>query len=122
MVTGIGYAMVNDLYQIDSASFVVVGETIGGDDGDYWGSVWLGLWQLPCDFRILHESEFRSSYCEKEQKLEYHIDEDRMTAEIIKRERLVLNCDDYNNIDYADWRLIETDSLDLINIAHMIHK
>lgn len=119
LVSGLGYAWLKNICIIDSTAYVIIGETSGGDEGVYNRSVWFGYWQIPCDFRIFHRARCRSSLCEREQELEYRIDESSLTAEIIKRERMVLDCDEdfFRNTKFADWYLIEVDTLDFIKMT-----
>lgn len=122
LVSGLGYASLKNIYRIDSTAYIITGETSGGDEGVFNGSVWFGYWQIPCEYRIFYRSRYRTSLCEKEQKLDYRIDESSLTAVIIKQERKVLDCDEdlFRNTEFTDWFIVEVDSLDLYKMISEI--
>jgi len=53
----IGLQMVDEIITIDRKRKLIVGSSSGGDQGDTWKSIWLGIWEFPRKFKVVYKLE-----------------------------------------------------------------
>jgi hypothetical protein len=79
---GIGYHWIEDRINIDNKRKVIVGRSEGGDEGYTWGSLWLGLWEMPREFKIIYFSRWSVDPYSKPQTEEIKYKLNKSTKEI----------------------------------------
>lgn len=50
----IGVQKVDEVVTIDRGRKLIIGRSSGGDQGDTWKSIWLGVWAFPRKFKIVY--------------------------------------------------------------------
>jgi hypothetical protein len=55
MEIAIGGYWIEDIVSFDINKKIIIGRSMGGDEGHSWGSIWIGIWEKPRKFRIIYE-------------------------------------------------------------------
>lgn len=51
----IGGIWVEQTMNLNSRQILLIGKSYGGDEGDSWGTLWVGLWTKPRQFKVIFE-------------------------------------------------------------------
>lgn len=84
---GIGTVQVDTLLDLSPNKSLIIGEKFGGDAGETWGSMWIGIWTKPRTLEIAYEKEWEGSdWLGYTEVIDYTISDDLiMTIETLKR-------------------------------------
>ena len=81
----IGRVWVDTVINLDAETNILLGSSSGGDQGDNWGSLWVGLWEKPAKFKIIYNLEWFSSGSDSIRKAVNYattIDKEKLIIEI----------------------------------------
>lgn len=90
-----GEIWIREIHTLDKDNTLLIGESMGADGHDAWGSWWIGLWRKPRLFRLLHRERYDITQDDNvdnqwlEVHFEHSLDLDGMTADLIKRKKMV---------------------------------
>lgn len=73
LTVGIGSVKIHEIHRDGEKQHLIIGESSGGDGGDGWGSIWIGRWLEPRQFKILHQENHQASETKRE-NLSYKYD------------------------------------------------
>lgn len=51
---GIGGVIIDTILPYDSNKNIIIGNSGGGDGGDVWGSLWIGVWNKPRSLKVVY--------------------------------------------------------------------
>ena len=81
----IGRIWVDTVINLDAETNILIGSSNGGDQGDNWGSLWIGLWEKPTKFKIIYSLNWCSSGSDSIRKAVNYattIDKEKLIIEI----------------------------------------
>ena len=71
ITSAIGNVQIDTVIEYDEHRNFIIGTTSGGDAGDSWGSVWIGVWELPAGLKIVFHQYWAELYDGEHTSLSY---------------------------------------------------
>ncbi|OGC91694.1 MAG: hypothetical protein A2W25_06835 [candidate division Zixibacteria bacterium RBG_16_53_22] len=116
ITTAMGILHLAEVSRIRDKAYLIICLTHGGDEGAFWGSLFLYNWNGSCFLKTIHEMDYSTQPCLWREEIAYDFDRDSLIVHIIKKHDRVIECEDEDNPAYVDSAIVTTERVDLLRL------